>query len=241
MKRVLGAISLLALAACDPAIPDSGAGVGFGNYEQYQADRARRDAALEGRPLPAAPRVESVTIINDETTAAAAAAGGVTPQPPQAAANDQPLDVIATAEQALAEPTTLATPRSTAGISDEQNFDAVSERESIESDAARIARAREQYQVIQPTALPSRSGSGPNIVEYALRTTNSVGQPVYRRSAFSTEAKFLRNCAQYASADQAQQDFLARGGPQRDRQGLDPDGDGFACAWDPAPYRLVRQ
>ncbi|WP_147125639.1 hypothetical protein [Shimia ponticola] len=239
MKRVFGAISLLALAACDPAVPDSGSGVGFGNYDQYEAERARRDAALEGRPLPAAPRVESVTIINDETTAAAAAAGGVAPQ---TASTDQPLDVIATAEQALADPATPAgPPRSTAGISDEQNFDAVAGRESIESDAARIARAREQYQVIQPTALPSRSGNGPNIVEYALSTTNSVGQPVYRRSAFSTDAKFLRNCAQYASADQAQQDFLARGGPQRDRQGLDPDGDGFACAWDPAPYRLVRQ
>ena len=22
--------------------------------------------------------------------------------------------------------------------------------------------------------------------------------------------------------------------------GLDPDGDGFACAWDPAPFRAVR-
>lgn len=238
MKRVLGVISLLALAACDPAIPDSGTGVGFGDYDQYQAERAQRDAALEGRPLPAAPRVESVTIINGETTAAAAAAGGA-PVPPATA--DQPLDVIATAESALSETEVPAAPRNTAGISDEQNFDAVAERESIESDAARIARNREQYQVIQPTALPTRSSSGPNVVEYALSTTNSVGQSVYRRSAFSTEAKFLRNCAQYASADQAQLDFLARGGPQRDRQGLDPDGDGFACGWDPAPYRLVRQ
>ena len=28
---------------------------------------------------------------------------------------------------------------------------------------------------------------------------------------------------------------------ERDRMGLDPDGDGFACAWDPAPFRLARQ
>ena len=38
--------------------------------------------------------------------------------------------------------------------------------------------------------------------------------------------------------DQAQQDFLAKGGPERDRMGVDPDGDGFACAWDPRPFRL---
>ena len=32
--------------------------------------------------------------------------------------------------------------------------------------------------------------------------------------------------------------FLEAGGPKRDRKGLDPDGDGFACAWDPRPFRL---
>lgn len=51
------------------------------------------------------------------------------------------------------------------------------------------------------------------------------------------QAKAQRNCAGYASPDQAQIDFLANGGPQRDRKGLDPDGDGFACGWDPSPFR----
>jgi hypothetical protein len=35
----------------------------------------------------------------------------------------------------------------------------------------------------------------------------------------------------------AQIAFLERGGPKRDTLGLDPDGDGFACYWDPAPFR----
>jgi hypothetical protein len=30
---------------------------------------------------------------------------------------------------------------------------------------------------------------------------------------------------------------LANGGPERDKEGLDPDGDGFACGWDPRPFR----
>ena len=48
-----------------------------------------------------------------------------------------------------------------------------------------------------------------------------------------------RGCAVYRSPDQAQIDFRASGGPQRDRKGLDPDGDGYACAWDPAPFRAA--
>lgn len=43
------------------------------------------------------------------------------------------------------------------------------------------------------------------------------------------------NCAAFAAPAAAQQTFLANGGPQRDPLGLDPDGDGRACAWTPAP------
>ena len=32
---------------------------------------------------------------------------------------------------------------------------------------------------------------------------------------------------------------LPCGGPERDPRGLDPDGDGFACDWDPAPFRAA--
>ena len=39
----------------------------------------------------------------------------------------------------------------------------------------------------------------------------------------------------------AQQAFLEAGGPERDRKGLDPDGDGYACAWDPTPFRAAVQ
>ena len=126
-------------------------------------------------------------------------------------------------------------------ISDEQNFDAVSARESIESDAERLAQARAQRQEVRVEALPRRpANTGPNIVEFALATTNNVGQPVYQRGLTSA-SRTERNCGKYRSPDAAQQAFLASGGPQRDREGLDPDGDGFACAWNPAPYRAARR
>ncbi|HVG48069.1 MAG TPA: hypothetical protein VM899_08045 [Rubellimicrobium sp.] len=132
-------------------------------------------------------------------------------------------------------------PGSNGGISDEQDFQAVSSRESIESDAARRAQQAAQYQVVQPQALPEHpANTGPNIVEYALSAPNSVGQAWYSRFVlFASDGKHQRNCAQYRTADEAQRDFLTRGGPERDRLSLDPDGDGFACAWDPAPFRAA--
>lgn len=131
-------------------------------------------------------------------------------------------------------------PGSNAGISDEQSFEAVSSRESIESDAARRAQQAAQYQVVQPQALPEQpADTGPNIIEYALSAPNSVGQAWYSRFMFSGEGRQQRNCAKYRTADEAQRDFLSRGGPERDSLGLDPDGDGFACGWNPAPFRAA--
>jgi hypothetical protein len=127
------------------------------------------------------------------------------------------------------------------GISDEQDFSAVSARETIESDAARIARNRSEYVVVQPKDLPTRPGdTGPNIVEFALATNHAPGVQLYKRGGLGLRDQNSA-CAKYASPDQAQQDFLARGGPERDRLGVDPDGDGFACSWDPRPFRTALQ
>jgi hypothetical protein len=122
-------------------------------------------------------------------------------------------------------------------LSDEQSFDAVAGRETIESDADRRAAQAAAREQINPTALPQRPRDvGPNIVEYALSAPNAKGQEWYSRSLLSGDTRFRRNCAEYATPDDAQRDFLARGGPERDRRGIDPDGDGFACGWDPAPF-----
>ena len=220
MRVFLVGVGFLALAACQPTVPDSGAGIGFGTPEEFRAQQAARDAALEA-PLG-----------EDQT---AAAVDAVIPGP---AAEET--FVAETVAPEGGEAVALVPAERTGEISDEQNFDAVAGRETIESDAARIAANRQQYEVVQPTALPSRTGAGPNIVQYALSTTNAVGEAIYRRSGLSSQNRFLRNCADYASADLAQQAFLANGGPERDRRGLDPDGDGFACAWNPAPFRVVR-
>ena len=214
MKRLAVGLCALVLAACQSDVPDSG--VGFGDYQAYQAARAERERVLTGQaPLGPAPLA-----ISSERAGA-------------------PLS--ATTVPTSGRPVQAAPVTGSPTLSDEQDFDAVSARETIESDAERLARLRAEYQVVDPGALPERaSGTGPNIVAFALATTNAVGQPVYRRSGFNAEARFQRACARYPTADEAQREFLARGGPEEDRMGVDPDGDGFACFWDPRPFRAAR-
>jgi len=213
-------ITTLGLVACTPTVPDSAAGVGFGNYEEYERQRAAREAAIRGTATP------DPSAISSETPAAQDSGVVV-------AGND-------TSPQSTTDRTSPT--RRSSGISDEQEFDAVAERETIESDRERLAANRQQYVEIAPTAVPTRSGSNrPNIVEYALKTTNNVGQGIYSRSVIFAESRFQRNCANFASSDLAQEAFLNAGGPRHDRRGLDPDGDGFACYWDPAPFRNARR
>lgn len=250
---ILGATC--ALAACQPAVPDSGfgvadpgRGVGFDNPSTLPARQSQQSTA----GIPAAPSVGTRSLPPSNGAAAAQDGGARTSRAvsdPQgldaelaqvAAQNDAAAaransgrDVV-NASPSNAAPVILNNP----GISDENSFDAVASRESIESDAARIASNRQQYEVVAPTALPSRAGtSQPNVVQYALETSHARGTQVHRRVSIASASRTQRNCAQYNSADEAQIDFLAFGGPQRDRKGLDPDGDGYACSWDPAPFR----
>ena len=226
--------AFLAVSACSGApVPDSnpnaGGGVGFGSYEAYSAQqlarqRAVRDAALEGAQVP----------VSEEQAIAQDTLGVLNQTSPDATAA-QPV-------QSAALGTAPVTAQDNPGISDEQNFDAVSARETIESDRDRLQQQRQVYQQAEPEAVPERpSGrAAPNIVAYALETSNQVGQSIYRRSSRFNEDRYRRACAEFGSSDQAQAAFLAAGGPDRDRRGLDPDGDGFACFWNPGPFRTAR-
>lgn len=81
------------------------------------------------------------------------------------------------------------------------------------------------------------AGSTPVLVKYAFAASHAPGTEIWRRSSGS-EGKAARACASYPSADRAQVAFLAAGGPEADPRGLDPDGDGFVCGWNPVPYRV---
>lgn len=241
----ISGLVVAALAACAPAVPDSGVG-----FDDYQAYLRAREAQLSGSapaPAPAAPlpppagfdpaRVGAAIDAAESGTAVAAAdPPAYDPNDPNRPRGNAPLTIAPQSGEMV-----HAVPPAGPAISDEQDFAAVAARETIESDAARRARQAAQYTVVPPTPLPERSDKDrPNIVAYALATTNDPGQPLYRRSSIRFADPAVA-CARYNSSDLAQEAFLAHGGPERDSRGLDPDGDGFACDWDPRPFRLARQ
>lgn len=260
MRAFLPVLALGVLAACAPEIPDSAA-LAFDTSEDA---RRAREIALNGAGGTGAAILPPIAIAGEPVPAAGSAdvaraevpPAPVRRSPAQVSVAGSSSDIAQEAAAALAasransgvapvqaSPANPAPPvRSSSGISSENDFASVSDRRSIEGDAERIARNRDAYQVIQPTALPSRSGgSDPNIVAYALQTSHPRGTRLHTRAGINLAAKAQRACARHASADQAQIAFLAAGGPQRDRHGLDPDGDGYACAWNPAPFRKVAQ
>lgn len=236
------AMAALLMAACTPTTTSTGPGVGFQDYGSYVRGAT---AAPAGAPVTVPPPGGAF-----DPAAAAAAIDRAQGVAPPVAGTPTPLP--AAADPALSAdrprggaPTGIKEESgevaSHTGISDEQDFAAVSARETIESDKERIARNRAEYVVVQPKDLPQRPGdTGPNIVEFALATKHAPGVQMYKRSGIGIRSADSA-CAKYSSPDQAQQDFLAKGGPDRDRMGVDPDGDGFACAWDPRPFRTALQ
>lgn len=190
MRFVILSLAGLAVSGCvGSAVPDSGAGVGFGDYDEYQAQNA---APTGGQPQSVLPPE----------------AGGAT----------------------------LGVSLNNPGLSSEQDFDAVAAERDIAADAERLAAARQQYQLVTPTELQRPDDTGPNIINYALSSSNPVGNKLYRRNPFAAR-RAEEKCAGYRTDDVAQEEFLSAGGPDRDRLGLDPDGDGYACGWNPATFR----
>lgn len=243
--RIFAVLGLTGLAACAPPVPDSAAdvdGAFVGPAAPGAPASAIPDSALTG-PVPAeqgAPDIPTRTPDGDEITARARAAldqadaGGQTAGTPPAADGNTLPDEPGTE-------TVPSTVENDLGISQENDFEAVDAQRDIEDDASRIARNRERYTMVAPEDLPQRPGdTGPNIVAYALATDHPVGTQMYRRVGIGLESRNERNCAEFTSPDLAQAEFLRRGGPERDPKALDPDGDGYACGWDPAAYRAVR-
>ena len=255
-RLTIVSVPALALAACAPPpqatspvqqAAAANAGVGFNNPEAYRAARAQRQAEVRAQgPVytpPPAPEnlpppivempggeleplessaangggldrsvLDAVDRIDPPAQSAEAPAAAPLPAP-QAIA---PAPVVMASAEAVQAPLVPAPAPTADGFAQDAN-----------------------YVQVSASALPERPEGTVNVVAYALSTTNSVGQPVYRRGGVFSGSKFEKACAEFRSDDAAQTAFLAAGGPERDRLGVDPDGDGFACAWSPAPFRAA--
>lgn len=243
-------------------IDTTGRGVGFSDYAQYlraqeELSRIRRAEATQARGVQAptsapqfAPQQTSATqpaSIGQEAVAAVRGTGPVTSTPLSNASvqqfpvgqtqtyNAQPAPLgaqPAPAQMASAQPQQPQPPRS-AGVSEQQftpqPFGTPQQNTLVERDFVPQVRVSESEL--------SQGTSGPNLFVYALSTTHTVGQARYNRSNPLRWRRWETACARFPSQDLAQEAFLAAGGPERDPEHLDPDGDGFACWWDPAPFR----
>lgn len=232
-------VSPLALAACGSSVPDSGAGVGFSDYNTYEA---QREAALRGGGPVVLPGAQPIVGGGISSQPVGGVIGATPPVPTPApggfsterlgAAIDRATGLpAAPAASAPLAPAPLATTPMAGG--------AVAPLGAPMGTIAGMGAAA-PVAPAAAAAAPARTSSGPNIVEYAIRTTNAVGTPIYSRSSLMLRDP-QKVCAAYASPDLAQTAFLEAGGPDRDRKGLDPDGDGFACTWDPSPFRRAVQ
>ena len=194
------------------------------------------NSALYGTTAPVAGAPAAAAVAAPAPVPAGAPAGvypSVAPLPP-----DTPNPELIYGHK-INTPEAPSDPTVNAGISDEQDFQAVSSRETIESDKARIEANAAQYEQIAPTALPERTDEETAaVIQYVLSATNAKGQSIYGRRTVSEE-KYQKACQKFITGVAAQAAFLKAGGPDRDPKRLDPDGDGYACDFDPTPFRAA--
>lgn len=258
---IAAGVSLGVLAACDTSAPYSniidttGRGVGFSDYAQYmraqeELSRIRRAEAAQAQGVqvpPGAPQYGQVAqqqtarSIGQEAVAAVRGnqpqqSSGGRPQAPQFPVAQQQPAATASVSAGASQPQQMASAQSggagSADVSDQQftpqPFGTPQQNRLVE---------RDFVPQVQVSDAEMGAGGTPNLFVYALSTQHNVGEQRYNRS---NPLRFRRSeaaCAQFPSQDLAQEAFLAAGGPERDPNHLDPDGDGFACWWDPAPFR----
>ena len=75
-----------------------------------------------------------------------------------------------------------------------------------------------------------------NVAKYARDTIHKKGEKLFTRIGLNIYNNW-NQCSKFKTKDDAQRKFLKSGGPYSDKFNLDPDGDGFACDWDPEVYR----
>lgn len=130
----------------------------------------------------------------------------------------------------------VAVPIQSDGQISDNSFSTVVQKESIETDAAKLAALSKSNVVLEAAPLPERE-EGVNPAAFARTTSHNIGERIYPRSSRSSASQ---RCRKYGNPDAAQRAFLAAGGPVSDDLRLDPDGDGFVCGWSPIPFRNLR-
>jgi hypothetical protein len=224
MRILLAALmpgALALLAACDNSAPVGSRAallppaMGSDYHRQIRAADDRR-----GLPYSIPPEVPG---------APPAAPMATPPLPPAAPARVPPL--AAASPQVAAVPQVAARP---AGVADNTTYTPIP---FGQRPAGAEIPPSGSTELVTVTSVPTGPAGAPNVLAYALQTTHAVGTVQHSRRNPFRWLRWERVCRGFVSQDAAQEAFLAAGGPERDPHNLDPDGDGFACWWDPELYR----
>lgn len=241
------------LSACSSGAPYSnvidtaGGGVGFSDYAQYmraqeELSRIRRTEAASARTVPRTTESNAAS-----TELQPQGFGSAQTQMPQQATLGQPIETTRLQTQTPAGQQPQPQPRLAQGFSTGEQVAAAPSSEGVSSQSYeaqpfgsarqnRVVR-REYVPQVRVTAAEAPAASGPNLFVYALSTQHDVGEERYTRRNPFRWRQWESACAEYPHQDLAQEAFLAAGGPEKDTEHMDPDGDGYACWWDPAPFR----
>ena len=126
-----------------------------------------------------------------------------------------------------------------ATIEDNPNSITLSNETQEEQRKSREAYARRQQEIaaerVEVNTVNVPDTPTTNVAHYARTTSNQLGVKRYSRNRTG-----LSGCNNYRTSYDAQRAFLEAGGPANDPRNLDKDGDGFACKFDPAPYRNLQ-
>lgn len=260
MRLPLVLSAAILLSACTSNAPYSnvidtaGSGVGFSDYAQYmraqeELSRIRRaEAAARG-----APQQPNAAPIGFQPQGF----GAAQTQMPQQAPLGQPIaaqPLQSQAQQVAQSPSVAQAPAvqspAAQGYSTGQTLTSAAPAPAAQGVSTQSYQAspfgtptqntvvrRDYVPQVRVTAAEAPAASGPNLFMYALSTRHNVGQAQYARRNPLRWRRWEAACAQYPHQDLAQEAFLAAGGPQSDPENMDPDGDGYACWWDPAPFR----
>jgi hypothetical protein len=218
--RLLGGIfAILTLSACGNAVSDGFASMsqGVGSSEYQRELRAREAARRSDVPYSVPPEAGSVNVLPPAAPLGAPAPIAAQPMPVQPMASAAPLP--AAVPEGVAPQTFTPIPFGS-------------------RPAGAEIPPQGNTEIVTVTSVPTGAATaGPNVMAYALQTRHNVGTVMHRRLNPLRWSRWEAACLQFVNQDAAQEAFLAAGGPERDRQNLDPDGDGFACWWDPRVYR----
>lgn len=252
MRLPLALSALLLASACASNAPYSnvidtaGGGVGFSDYAQYmraqeELSRIRRAEAAAARATPS--QVGGAGPVGFQPQGF----GTAQTQMPQQAPLGQPIAATPLQSQPLPQQVaqvpvqgfdTGQTVAAAAPVSAEQGVSTQSfQAQPFGTPTQNRVVRRDFVPQVRVTAAEAPSASGPNLFMYALSTQHNVGEERYTRRHPLRWRRSEAACAQYPHQDLAQEAFLEAGGPERDTEHMDPDGDGFACWWDPAPFR----